>query len=176
MKKNICIYIVILLFFIIAPYLYAGEEATSDLYASVTVNKIFMISLDEAYIDFGQLEPGQTVELYETRAYNTIKCMSNKGLTWHLKLSVIGDIQVPAGSEVGVEDFKWKIVGWTGDGAASEGWRPFSKEKVLVYTSGPRDMRGHDVDIRFKYKLDLPGRAKGGHYSAKVLYTMTETP
>ena len=151
-----------------------SEQTQKDMFASVVVLPTFKLSLDNANITFGYTEPAKAVELYPQTHYNEVKCVSNKAKRWYLKLSVAGEIAGPPDSRVGVEDFKWMVARSTGDGVAEKGWRPFSKEPMLVYTSGEADSTGEEVVIQFKYRFDPPPKAKGGNYSLNVLYTMTD--
>jgi len=150
------------------------EDTYTDMTASVVVLPVFKLSLDNASINFGNVGPGKSVELYPNRNYNEVKCVSNKGLRWYLKVSILGEISAPANSKVAIDNFKWKIDRSDGDGTAEEGWRPFTKEPSRAYTSGTMDASGGEVTIKLRYKLDLPPEAIGGGYGLNVLYTMTE--
>lgn len=153
-----------------------SEEVYRDMYVSVVVLPAFRAVLDNANINFGFSEPGKSVELYPERNYNEIKCVSNKGTKWYLRIAVVGDIIGPQGTNVGIGSFKWLVASSSGDGIIEKGWHPFTKEPAQVYISGPRDMIGDEVTIKFKYKLDLPKNALGGNYGINIIYTMTDTP
>jgi len=173
--KNIILYSLVFLCcgIFCAPRSAWSEQVDRDLYATVVVNPVFVLSLDNARVSFGFLKPGESAELEKDNYYNFVKCNSNKGKKWYLKLSVVGDV---AGPEPGIPpgSFKWKIFRATGDGVPQEGWKPFTKEPFLVYTSGAKDATGEDVIVQFQYRLDLPFEAVGGVYSITVLYTMTD--
>jgi len=160
----------------IGPAAIYSEQAQRDMYASVVVMPTFKLSLDNSNINFGFAEPGKTVELNPQTHYNEVKCRSNKGTTWYLKISVIGNVIGPEEANVPLNSFKWMVVSSTGDGVAEEDWHSFTQEPVKVYTSGPKDMVGEEVVLRFKYKLDMPPDARGGNYNVNVLYAMTDTP
>ncbi len=151
------------------------EQVDQDMYAQVYVNPIFTLSLDNANISFGYSDPGKTIELKPDTYYNLVKCRSNKGKTWYLKVSIMGEIAGPQ-PPISLDSFKWKVFRSTGDGVPQTGWQPFTKEPVLVYTSGPGDNTGAEVIVQFQYKLDMPASATGGYYSVKVLYSMTDIP
>jgi len=153
-----------------------AEQTQTDMSVSVVILPVFKLSVDNANISFGYVEPGKTVELYPDRNFNEVVCVSNKGNKWYLKLSIMGDIIGPQNSKVGPDCFKWKVDGSTGDGILQEGWNAFKDQPVIAYTSGDMDTKGPDVVVRLKYKLDLPGNAIGGNYSVKILYTMTDIP
>lgn len=158
---------------LMASNLSTAEQVEKDMFATVVVNPVFMFTLDNASIDFGYVSPGNTVELNETTYYNTLKCNSNKGKIWYLKVSVLGDISGP-GPFVQLDSFKWSASKTAGDGAPTEGWQPFASEQKVAYISSGRDNTGEDVIIHFRYKLTLPNKAVGGYYGAKLLYTMTD--
>ncbi len=159
---------------IFAGLIYAEQEVT-EMYATVTVNPIFGVSVDNEYIEFGHVDPGETKELNPQRSYNEVECISNKGIKWYLKLSLLGGVIGPAESQVGPQDFKWMIVSSTGDGIYDNEWHAFTEDPSLAYAGGSRDMTGEDVIIRFKYRVNLPYEARDGEYTIRVLYTMTET-
>jgi len=169
---NIFLTITFLIISIIVPAF--ADEDTENIYASVTVLPRFTLSLDNNYLDFGNIQSGETVVLNPASYYNTIKCVSNKGKKWYLKISLQGDIKGPAGTTVDPSFCKWRIHSETGDGSPVEGWSSFNKEPVFVYTARGEDIQGKGVTIRFQYSLELPPCAKAGHYSIRVLYTLTE--
>ncbi len=172
-RAPFCILLVFLI--VMASCLSMAEQVERDMFAVVVVNPIFAFTLDNASIDFGYVEPGKTVELNEAAYYNAIECNSNKGKTWYLKVSVLGDISGPS-PFVPLDSFKWTVFRAAGEGTPAEGWQPFTPEQKVAYTSSGRDNTGEDVVIQFKYKLNLPNKAVGGYYRAKLLYTMTDQP
>ncbi len=158
-----------------SQYGWAGEKVDADMYASVIVNPVFGLSLDNADIGFGYTDPGTSTELKKDTYYNSVTCNVNKGETWYLKISIIGS-EVSGPSQIPVESFKWKIFRSTGDGAYDDQWHPFTSKPMAAYTSGSNDNTGGDVTVQFRYRLDLPGDAAGGYYSVKVMYTATDVP
>ncbi len=153
-----------------------SEQVQRDMYASVVVAPIFRLSLDNANINFGYAQPGKSVELYPEKPYNEVKCMSNKGKAWYVKVSVIGNIIGPRESSVKPDSFKWMVARSKGTGIAEKGWHSFSSLPAQAYACSAEESVGEEVTIRFKYKLDLPPDAQGGIYSLNVLYTMTDIP
>lgn len=176
MKKILYITILALVFISAFYNPVYPEQTQKDMFATVTVMPAFKLSLDNANISFGYVEPGKSVELYPHTHYNELNCISNKGNRWYLKLSVIGGIIGPENSSVGIDSFKWMVARSTGDGVPEKGWHSFAKEPVIAYTSGSADSTGSEVTVQFKYKLDLPPKAMGGNYNLNILYTMTDTP
>ncbi len=162
-----------LIYFLSNPICNA-EEATVDVFASVVVLRAFDINIDNSYLDFGQVESGESVTLKEGAYYNEIKCISNKGFTYYVKIHIIDEIIGPTGSKIPASSFKWRVLSANGSGTVVSEWQEFSREPVLVYTSSAEDETGNEVIIRFQYRLNLPPRAMGGHYSLRVAYMLTE--
>ncbi len=160
--------------FILTPCISIAEEDTKDLFASVIVLPTFDITLDNNYLDFGLVEPGETVTLKEGAYYNEIKCSSNKGVKYYIKTYILGEIIGSKQTKIPPSSFKWKVYDASGSGIAISEWQEFSDKPILVYTSGLEDEIGSAVVIQFQYKLDLPAKARGGHYSLNVAYILTE--
>lgn len=175
MKIKIASFLISLLCVLAMVHLSSAEQVQRDIFASVIVNGVFNMAVDNSNLNFGYAEPGKSIELNPATHYNTAKCSSNKGKQWYVKISIVGDITGPTPS-IPLESFKWMVYRVTGDGTAISEWKPFMKGSQVVYTSGPLDIQGQDVAIMFKYKLDLPANAAAGYYRTKVLYTMTDNP
>lgn len=174
MKRTVAVIISVFVILTFTQYI-GAEQVERDMFAAVTVNPIFTVSLDNADVNFGYVEPGKSVELKPDTYYNTVTCNSNKGKTWHLKLSILGEVIGPT-ADIPLDSFKWLVFRAAGDGAAVEGWQPLTEMPLTAYTSAGRDNAGEEVTIQFKYKLDLPGMAAAGNYRTKILYTMTDVP
>lgn len=151
-----------------------AEQETEDVFASVIVLSAFDINIDNNYLHFGQVEPGESVTLKEGAYYNEIKCISNKGFTYYIKIHILDEIIGPTGSKIPASSFKWRVLTADGSGTVISEWQEFSHGPALVYTSGAEDEIGNEVTIRFQYRLDLPPQAMGGHYSLRVAYMLTE--
>jgi hypothetical protein len=155
------------------PSSYA-EERTEDITASVSVSSTFEISADTIPIDFGVMQSGVPVELYPDRYFNEVRCISNNGRTWYLKV-FCQDLQ-GAHEDIESSNLKFRVYWTDGTGSYSSDWMSFGDFPVLVYTSGGIDSTGREVKIQFVYRLEPPGRATAGHYTALVTYTFTESP
>lgn len=151
-----------------------AEQDSEDVFASVVVLPVFEVTLDNNYLDFGRVGPGESVTLKPGTYYNTLKSVSNKGIKYYLKIYILGDIIGPGGNKLPPASFKWKVYDVKGSGEAVTGWQEFSAKPVIVYTSAPEDEAGSETEIQFQYRLDLPAQARGGHYSLKVAYMLTE--
>ncbi len=172
-KNQLSIFIAIILLLLV-PLVCRAEQDTEDVFASVVVLPTFKIEVDNNYLDFGLVNPGESVTLKQGTYYNEIGCISNKGLKYYMKLHILGDIIGSKESKISPSSFKWRVYDASGSGTAVTEWQEFSNEPVVVYTSGAEDEIGSACRIRLQYKLDLPSSARGGHYSLKVAYLITE--
>lgn len=151
-----------------------AEEKYEDVTASVIVSSTFEVSADVVPIDFGLIDPGETVELYPDRYFNEVRCVSNNGRVWYLKAHC-EDLQ-GAKSDISSTNLKFRVYWTNGDGYYSSDWTSFGDIPVLVYTSGGFDNMGREIKIQFAYKLEPPPGVPAGSYTAIVAYTMTELP
>ncbi|NQU95610.1 MAG: hypothetical protein HQ549_05215 [Candidatus Omnitrophica bacterium] len=165
----------VVVFAVLVPCICNADEDIEDIFASVVVLPVFDINIDNNYINFGVVNPGDSVTLKEGTYYNTIKCAANKGRKYYVKIHILNEVIGPKGNQIPPESFKWRIYHTDGRGIAAPGWQEFSDEPQVVYTSDTEDEIGKELILRFQYKLDLPGSAMGGHYGLKVAYLITET-
>lgn len=148
--------------------------ATQDTTLSVTVNAVFQLSLDQTFIDFGRMNPGDTKwDIPANSLVATAK--TNNENPWYLKIHSVfplssGQSQIPLGN------FIW--YGWTeGNGTwLGTGNDSLTLTTTLAYKSGT----GEEINLpngtvnHFKFKLVLPEKQKSGTYSTIVKFTMTE--
>lgn len=175
--RKILLFILLLLPILTVTSISGADEDTEDIFASVVVLSAFDIQIvnNVNYLDFGIAKPGEAVTLKENTYYNEIKCVSNKGTDYFIKIDIIGDIIGPKGvAEITPSSFQWKIYSVKGKGSPIEGWQDFQKDPVLVYSSASGDNAGEEVSIKFQYKLNLPANAVPGHYSMTIGYIITE--
>lgn len=158
----------------LTPYVCNADEDMEDIFASVAVLPVFEINIDNNYLNFGVVNPGDSVTLKEGTYYNTIKCIANKGRKYYVKIHILNEIVGPKGNKIPSESFKWRIYHTEGRGIAASDWQEFSDEPQIVYTSDEEDEIGKELALRFQYRLDLPGSAIGGHYGLNVAYLLTE--
>ena len=173
-KKIQLFVLIVIILLLFLPLIGHADQDTEDVFASVVVLPTFKIEIDNNYLDFGLVNPGESVTLKQGTYYNTIRCVSNKGIKYYVKLHILGDIIGPKGNKIPPASFKWKVYYSSGSGTPVTKWQEFSDEPVIVYTSGAEDEIGSESKIRFQYKLDLPSSVRGGHYSLKVAYLLTE--
>ncbi len=172
MKKVIIIIIISL----IPLTSFAYEERLKDLTASVVIGTTFKLSVDNSSMDFGFINPGETYELYPSRYYNEVTCISNTGRTWYVKMSLMEDLRGVKGGTISRANLKWSVDSVEGNGTRVDGWNSFEDIPVLIYTGSVADSMGEPVKIRLKYKLEVPGNASADSYVATILYSMTEMP
>jgi len=167
--------VIVVGFFVTFSGLYAAEQRIQDVIASVVVGSTFKLTLDRATLDFGSIKPGERVELYPAEPFHQITCISNNKKNWYLKISVPADINGPGGQSLPKDRLKWQIFWTNGSGVKKEGWESLQDKTTVVYTSGPLDSQGDEVNIKLRYALDVPGNAPAGHYTAVLIYTITES-
>jgi len=174
-KNPIMIKVIFCFVFVFTASFSYADLDTQDIFASVVVLPTFDVKTDTNYLDFGVIEPGESVTLKENTYYNEVTCVSNKGVKYYLKANLLGDIKGPEGTTIPPSSVKWKIFRVKGEGTiTSEDWQPFAKEPAVVYTSNFGDEAGGEVTIKLQYRLDLPSNAMGGNYNLQVAYIMTE--
>ena len=159
---------------VLLPVLSHAEQQTEDVFASVIVNPSFKIVVDKDYLDFGLVRPGESVALERETYYNTLRFVSNKGRRYYIKIHLLGGIVGPQGANIPISSVKWKVYQASGTGALVKQWQQFSNNPAIVYTSSSEDEIGNENSIRFQYRIDLPAKAPGGHYSLKVAYLLSE--
>jgi hypothetical protein len=149
-----------------------------DLSASVEVTAVFSLSLDNPNLAFGLIGPGKTEVLGQGRFFNEIRCRSNSGRTWYLKVNLISLRLLEKEYFLSPSNLKWKVVESTGS-AEPLGrleFKEFSEQPVLIYASDGDDNRGKEVILRFQYSLSSPADAPAGNYVGQIIFTMSESP
>lgn len=140
----------------------------------------FDIVLEDSdnYLDFGALDLGQANELAEKGGYqHEVRCTSDNENTWYLKLQVIR----PFTSGVHAIPMKNFFVivqdRVTGEGSVTHGINrelPLEATSTLIYTSSGDDNTGTRVDLRMRYRLEIPRNQVAGSYTAQFQYVMVE--
>ena len=172
-KKYRILFAACMSFLFAVPFCLADRD-TMDIIASVIVLPTFKIDVDNTYLDFGLVEPGQSVTLKEGAYYNRVRCISNKGINYSVKVIMRGDIVGPRGTAIPPSQLKCRVYRSSGSGTAMTNWQEFLNEPVLIYTASLEDRTGDEVVLELQYRLDLPADAPGGHYILRVAYTLTE--
>jgi len=155
----------------------ALQERISDLNASVEVAAVFGISLDNPHLAFGLIGPGKTKVLGEGHFFNEVKCRSNSGRSWYLKVSLVSLRLAEENYILTAPHLKYKIVESTGQARTEKiDFKEFSEQPILIYTSEGEDNRGQEVNLRFQYILSTPADAPAGNYVGQIIFTMSESP
>ncbi len=138
---------------------------------------LFELRADNNIIDFGFMNINEVKEIREKGTYhNEITCRSDTGNTWYLKIHLIEPLK-SGGYYIPFDNFKWRVVSViNGSGIVynEDVFRSFSDIPDLVYTSGPSDNSGSEINVRFDYQLSIPRNQPPGNYRTIVRYTMTE--
>lgn len=140
----------------------------------VSVASVFELSIDQGFIDFGRMRPGETRGNMPSAGL-LVTAKTNSGRPWSLKISdssafSSGPYTIPN------DNFIWS--GWT-DGAGR--WYGTGKESMtitptLVYGSGAGEETNlpNGVTNHFRFKLNVPSNQRPGTYQTTVKFTMTE--
>ncbi len=149
---------------------------SADQQATFTVNvaSVFELSIDQGFIDFGRMNPGET-KWNMPPAGIMIQAKTNGGKPWYLKISNDSPFS-SASNVIPNSNFSW--YGWT-SGAGKwygTGENSMSITPALVYSSGA----GEDNNLpagtvnHMKFRLKVPANQAPGNYTTVVKFTMTE--
>ncbi len=141
---------------------------------TVSVASVFELSIDQGFIDFGRMNPGD-MKWNMPPAGITVQSKSNSGKPWYLKVS--NDSPFSSGSNtIPNSNFSWS--GWT-DGSGKwygDGTNQVSVTPTLVYSSGAGEENNlpNGTVNHMKFKLKVPNNQVPGNYTTIVKFTMTE--
>ncbi len=154
------------------------EQKVDDLSAAVEVASVFSLSLDNPNLAFGLVSPGETKILGEGSFFNELKCRSNSGRPWYLKVQLVSLRLLEKPFVLPLSYSKFKVVESSGSGEpqAKLGFQEFSEQAALIYVSQGEDNRGKEVILKFQYSLSSPMDAPAGNYIGQVTFTMAENP
>lgn len=178
LTKRVILFLAELLFLFYYSQIYALDRKITDISASVEVLPTFSISLDNPHLAFGLVKPGQTKILGEGRFFNQIKCRSNYGRDWYLKAQLTSLRLLGKPYSLPTSNLKYRIVESTGSAEvlSREGFKEFTEQPSVIYTSQSDDNEGKEVILRFQYSLTSPSDAPAGNYIGRIIFTMTESP
>lgn len=140
----------------------------------------FDMSLGAGYqtIDFGAMELGEEKTISARGNYEQqFNLTSDNGRRWYLKAQLVRPFSCGIHS-IPAENFQW-IVEEVRDGrgvvsTSMSTPSSFSTHPVLIYTSADTDNTGTEVQIRLKYKLEIPEQQATGAYTAHIRFIMVE--
>ena len=140
----------------------------------------FELAMASGYntIDFGPMELGEEKTLARRGGYeHQFNFTSDKGRTWYFKAQLVRPFTSGAHT-IPAENLQWvveQIANGQGTVSASlSSPRPFSNSPVLIYTSTGTDESGTQVQLRLRYKLDIPQQQAAGAYTGHIRFIMME--
>ena len=140
----------------------------------------FDMSIGVGYrtIDFGAMELGEEKTISRRGGYeHQFNFTSDKGRRWYFKAQLVrpftsGVYSVPA------QNLQWIVEEVkNGKGIVSVSMStpsPFLTTPVLIYTSAEDDNTGSEVQIRLRYRLNIPPKQAAGAYTAHIRFVMVE--
>ena len=159
------------------PAAWALEDRFADLPATVEVAQVFLLSIDNPHLAFGQVTPSATIVLGRDRYFHEVRCRSNTGRPWYLKAQLLSLKHLESAYALPPGSLKWKLVEARGSAGLARDFQPFADQPVLVYASqGDNEQAGAPVGLRFQYSLTAPADAPAGTYIGQILFTMAEIP
>lgn len=165
---------IVLIFCLVSNPLFAAQSATQQATFSVDVATVFELSIDQGFVDFGRMSPGET-KWNMPPAGIMVQAKTNCGKPWFLKIS--NDAPFTSGQNyIPNSNFQW--YGWTqGNGKwHGTGENVMSVTPALVYSSGvgeENNLPGGTINF-LKFKLKIPNNQAPGNYTTVVKFTMTE--
>ncbi len=156
-----------------APAL-SANSAEQRVQLSVDVASVFELSIDQGYVDFGRMKPGETKEDMPSAGI-TLTAKSNNQRPWYIKIS--NDREFSNGQAIiPNQNFVWS--GWT-DGAGKwygTGRNMMMLTPTLAYSSGDSEQNNlpNGTTNHFKFRLTVPEKQQPGNYTTQVKFTMTE--
>lgn len=148
--------------------------ATQEADVRVEVESIFTISIDQGFINFERMKPGEVKWNIPYTALTTT-CKSNRGNPWYIKVSTNGDL-LSGDALIPNQNFYW--YGWTLGRGTWYGTKEnqLTITPVLAYAASADEYFNYPNGTQnaFKFKLKIPENARPGIYSTSVKFTMTE--
>ena len=188
--KRVLLILSILASLLSASNAFALSTSTSA-NVTVTVSKVFNLSVDTSTVDFGNVMPGVWKEVTATGlAYaNELVCKSNTGSPWSLKIKASGPLSFGS-NLIPLNNMKWLSTFAGNKNApyddfsaglnhpAAGGYVDFTTLDETVYSSGNFDSSNlpNGTGVLFKYGIFIPDNVSqsAGTYTTFVTYTMTE--
>ncbi len=156
---------------ILSFHSYASGDTMS---VNVTVNSKFELDIDNGFVDFGRMDPGEKKWNYPNPGI-TITAKTNDNKPWFLKVN--DDTEFASGPyTIPNANFSWS--GWS-DGAGvwyGDANNTMNVTPSLVYASGIGESNNlpNGTVSHMKFSLDVPGNQAPGTYTTIVYFTMTE--
>jgi hypothetical protein len=178
LKKKIALIFFSYLLITLFSEVEALDQATDDLSASVEVAPVFSLYLNNPNLAFGLLSPGQRKVLGESRFFNEMRCRSNSGRSWYLKVQLVSFKLLDKPAAIAASNLSFKVAEFSGSAEplGRYDFHEFSEKPLLIYTSQGIDNEGKEVIFRFQYRLLSPLDVPAGSYSGSITITMSESP
>jgi len=149
-------------------------SATQEAQIKVEVASIFNMSIDQGFIDFERMKPGDVKWNLPYTAL-TANCQTNRDNPWFLKISSEGDLQSGMNT-ISNQNLWW--YGWTEGAGTWYGQKEntLSTTPAIVYAASAGEYSNYPTGTRnaFKFKLKIPNDARPGIYKTTIKFTMTE--
>ena len=149
-------------------------QATQEAFVSVTVDPVFELTLDQGFIRFDHMRPGEVKWNIPTNAL-TATTKTNGQKPWFLMVSTTSELSSGAAA-IPNDRFYW--YGWTDGQGTFYGTKENSMTTtpVLAYASAAVENANlpGGTNTYFKFKLDLPKNQRPGVYGTTVKFTITE--
>ncbi len=151
-----------------------AAATTQEAEVNVEVESVFSISVDQGFVDFERMKPGEVKWNIPYTALTTTS-KTNRNNPWYLKINTIGDL-TSGDSNIPSQNLSW--YGWTQGLGTWYGRKenPLTTTPILVYSSAPSEYSNFPGGTQntFKFKLRVPENTKPGIYSTTIKFTMTE--
>ena len=152
----------------------AALQATQEAVVSVTVDPVFELTLDQGFIRFDHMRPG---EVKWNIPYNALAATAktNNQKSWTLMISAATELT--SGADLIPNDrFYW--YGWSDGQGTYYGTKEnsFTTTPVVAYSSTGAEGANLPSGTKnyFKFKLDIPKNQPPGVYSTTVKLTISE--
>ena len=178
MRKTIAWLLVIGIYLVIGNWLFAIESyalsATQEAEIRLEVSSIFNLSIDQGFIDFEKMKPGDVKWNLPYSALTTT-CQTNRDNPWYLKISNEGALSSGMNT-ISNSNFYW--YGWTEGSGIWYGLKEniLNTTPTIVYSASAGEYSNYPAGTKnaFKFKLKVPADAKPGVYKTAIKFTMTE--
>ncbi|MDD5423434.1 MAG: hypothetical protein PHT32_08500 [Candidatus Omnitrophica bacterium] len=133
----------------------------------------FTLETDINSIDFGAMAPDEIKGDIPSQGV-TVRCTTDQGNAWFLRTRL--DTQLTnannPSSVIPSENFRWYGSSTTGTGQLVMTEQDYLVERI-VYTA-PAGEGASGVNIKVKFKLNIPHRVQSGTYNSRIIFTMIE--
>ncbi len=133
----------------------------------------FGVETDLSSINFGIMKPNEIKGDVPHQGV-TVRCTTDQGNAWFLRIradSPFRNTSNPS-SVIPNENFLWYGLNTTGSGALVTGERDFSTERIVY--QAPQGEGAEGVDIKLRFKLNIPRNTQSGDYVTTVILTFIE--